>query len=112
MRGRPAEDANKGITNANSGINVTSHVTINIEPPQAPETETIPLEIYERSPKIWSHKNRSSYDGDVSNNLESEHEGEDISSEKYLTVCPKVKSYYADIISELELKHGKENIPY
>ena len=88
---RPAEDANKGITNANRGINVTSHVTINIEPTQAPETETIPLEIYE-------------------SNFEWEQEGKDKSSKNYPTVCPKVKSYYGDIISELELKHGKENI--
>ena len=93
MRRRPAEDANKAITNANSGINVTSHVTINIEPPQAPETETIPLEIYE-------------------SNFEWEQEGKDVSSENYPAVCSKVKSYYADIISEFELKHGKENIPY
>ena len=86
IRRSPIEDANKG-------INVTSHVTINIEPPQVPKTETIPLEIYE-------------------SNFEWEQEGKDKSSKNYSIVSPKVKSYYADIISEFELKHGKENIPY
>ena len=98
---RPAAE---GIANT-----ATNHVTVNIESAheRVQEKETIPLEILPTTRPIQ----RPSYHGGITCNFNWEQEGEGISSGNYATIRPKDKSYYADIISELELKYQKENIP-